>query len=209
MTEETKERCTLYSYDRLNCVVLEELATLNRAAFAEYAGKQNFRGVTMTADALYESMRETGQTAFILQVDNRVAAYCRGYISETPEGKCLHDEGDAVHPMYQGRGYAKVVVRLREQWGKENGAVYAELSTSVKAKNAIGFHRACGYRKYGYVYYQGKNYLSVVMRKYFETPMPESVRLRRLIKSWFRLNLVYNKNGRKRIWIRLKKRLIG
>ena len=187
----------------------EELAALNRAAFQEYAGSQNLRGVTMTAAALRESMAETGQTAFILRVDKRVAAYCRGYISETPEGKCLHAEGCAAHPAYRGCGYAKEIILQRERWGKESGAVFAELSTSVKAKNAIGFHCACGYRKYGYVYYQGKNYLSVVMRKYFETPMAESVRLRHLVKSWFRHNLVYNKNGRKRIWMRLKKRLIG
>lgn len=200
----------IINWQELSAEQYETLAGISRAAYSEYVKDNiNFRGINVTGAELKERMERGRQTAFLLVVDGRVAAFCLAFLSGEGPGKHMHNEGVAVHPDFRRQGLGKRIVLEHEQWAREQGARYIELSTSLKATNAIRFHKSNGYVPYGYTYYPGKTYQSIVMRKYFGAPWPAISRWRHLLKTWLMVNLVRNWNGKERFWIRLKRRLLN
>lgn len=203
-------RQAIYNWRELSPHQYEVMAELTRAAFSEYAKDNiNFRGLDVTGEILRERMAETDQAAFALEDNGVIIAFCCGYLKGKAPAIQLRREGVQVHPGYRRRGLGGKVIQLMEQWAAENGAQFSELTTSLKATPAIKFHKANGYVPFGYTYYDGKNYQSIVMRKYFGEPCPNHIRWRHMLKTWLQVNMVRDRNGRKRIWIRLKEKVFG
>lgn len=199
-----------YNYDEPDEDLLETLAEITRAAFAEYSKDNiNFRGVDMSADLLNRSIRRTEQTVFVLEKEGKPVAYCRGYMAASGGQAFLHCEGVAVHPSCRRQGLAEALTGERERWGKSQGAAYAVLNTSVKATKAKRFHHSHGYKDYGYTHFEGKRYLSVLMRKDYGEPYPETRRRIGLVKSWLLMRLLFTRNGEDRLWHRVKDKLLG
>lgn len=206
----TRTGITMHAYNELPVEWLEQLAAVTREAFAEYGVQGiNFRGVDMSADLLQRSLARTEQHIFILWIEGKIAGYCRGYIEKKDGYAVLKCEGIAIPPKYRNPMYARMLDRERERWGKAQGATCAVLNTSVKAASAKKFHHANGYKDYGYTHFEGKRYLSVLMRKDYGEPYPEARRRIGLVKSWLLMRLVFTRNGEERLWHRLKDRLLG
>ena len=71
----------------------------------------------------------------------------------TPEGKNLYVHRLAVHPDYQGRGYAKTLMDYAESEAKNRGALSIRLDTfSLNPRNQK-FYKARGYQQLGDIYF--------------------------------------------------------
>src|SRR5690606_13960446 len=71
----------------------------------------------------------------------------------TPNGKNLYIHRLAVHPDYQGRGFAQKLMDFAENFGRDNGYSSIRLDTfSQNPRNQI-FYECRNYRRLGSVYF--------------------------------------------------------
>lgn len=71
----------------------------------------------------------------------------------------------AVAPEWQGQGLGSRLLRRAEVWAKERGFVEIAVDTAEPAEHLISYYVRCGYRRVGWVQWEGKRYRSVVMSK--------------------------------------------
>lgn len=71
----------------------------------------------------------------------------------------------AVAPEWQGQGLGSRLLRRAEAWAKERGFVEIAVDTAEPAEHLISYYVRCGYRRVGWVQWEGKRYRSVVMSK--------------------------------------------
>lgn len=201
MNPELPENCTLKiaRYDELTDAQYDELASMMRASFAEYASNDiNMRGVTANGPDLRQELTEHGETLFLLYQGDSIVAYAKGHIVDYAGDRFLACEGVAVHPEFRRGGIGKLLATHREEWSKEQGATFALLGTAVKAKKAVAFHHRNGYKDWRYSHSWNRNYYSIFMRKDYGKPYPTLRRLAKLYVSWLLAHLTYSEKGSKR-----------
>ena len=71
----------------------------------------------------------------------------------------------AVAPEWQGQGLGSRLLRRAEVWAKERGFVEIAVDTAEPAEHLISYYVRWGYRRVGWVQWEGKQYRSVVMSK--------------------------------------------
>lgn len=184
----------------------ERLAAVHREAFAKYKDMGiNMRGVVMTAASLREQMERVNETIFVMREGAEIVACIRGAIEKDIWGNTfLRGEGLAVMPACSKKGYGIFLVMAREKWAKKEGAQYARLDTSNRAEDTKKYHHSCGYKNWYYAYFQGRNYLSIYMRKDFGPAYPEVKRLARLCSSYLCIRMWHNQQGERTLICRAR-----
>lgn len=174
----------------------EELAALSRAAFSEYKQESNLdcRGVTMSS-AHVRAQAEGGTRFVIAYKDGAAIAYGGSRMVKDSGTLYMHGEGLACHPEYRRLHLGWKIAQLKEDWGREQGAVYFDLDTSCKAAKALAFHKKNGYKVWAYVHHGNTNYYSVVLQKDVTIHRPEWRRYLSVVKSWIRVHLSVNEAG--------------
>jgi ribosomal protein S18 acetylase RimI-like enzyme len=75
----------------------------------------------------------------------------------TPDGDNLYIHRLAVHPEYQGKGYAQQLMGFAEDFAKKAGAVSIRLDTFSQNRKNQRFYGQRGYKKLGDVYFPGQS----------------------------------------------------
>lgn len=189
-----KREIRVASAEELTPAEYEVLADISRRSFAEYKGDDiNFRDAEMTAEQLRQQV--IGETLFIMYSEGTAAGYARGVLRPTAEGVMLRCEGNCSLPEFRRYSPGVLLTKAREKWAIEQGAVYSELDTSCRAKKAIAYHHANGYKNWYYIHYDGKTYNSIAMRKDYGQPYPTHKRLKRLFRTWLSIFWHFKSNG--------------
>ncbi|HET7542133.1 MAG TPA: GNAT family N-acetyltransferase [Polyangiaceae bacterium] len=71
----------------------------------------------------------------------------------------------AVEPALQGQGIGSQMLALAEQRARSQGALEAALDTAEGAEHLVELYEKRGYRRVGYVQWEGKSYRSLVLSK--------------------------------------------
>lgn len=180
--------------DELSEADYEILADVSRRSYEEFRSDDiNARDVDMTVEQLRRLVE--GMTLFIMYIDGVVAGYARGLLRETEEGAQLDCEGNCSLPEYRRYSPGAMLTRAREKWAIEHGAVYSVLCTSCRAKKAIRYHHANGYKNWRYLHIDGKNYINIAMRKDYGKPYPTYKRLKHLLRTWLQVTWRYKSDG--------------
>lgn len=178
----------------------EKMAELSRMAFGEYKKDSdlNLRGVTMNGDYV-RHQAEYGTRFVMIYQQEKLIAYGGSRMMKDAQGhRYMYGEGLAIHPEYRRLRLGWRVARLKEDWGREQGAEYFELTTAAKALQAIRFHRRNQYQIWNYTHFSTTNYYSVVMRKDVSMGWTEWKRRKALVKSWVRTKLSWDEAGNPR-----------
>lgn len=189
-----------YRYNELTAEDFDELATISRAAFAEHKLKGiNFRDTTITGVEMAQSFTQGGDTVFIYYLERRAVGYCRGHIDSHGSAKYLLNDGMATMPECRKMHIGRKMTDEMEAWAVREGAEYALLNTSDRAKRIKAYHHAHGYKDWYYGHWSGKSYISVFMRKDLGKPYPRIKRLARLWASWIKVHARYTRYGKNRL----------
>lgn len=178
----------------------EVMAALSRDAFSEYKKESNlnFRGVTMTA-AYVRGLANRGTHFFLVYSGDKLLAYCGAEMMTDRQGRrYMHSQGIATHPEYRRMHLGRRLTRLREQWGREQGAEFFDLDTSCKAAQALAFHKKNEYKVWAYIHHANTNYYSVIMQKDVTVQRTEWQRYKSVICSWIKVHLSVNEAGEPR-----------
>lgn len=87
---------------------------------------------------------KTLYTVLVGYIDNEPIA-C-GCFREFEEGS-VEIKRMFVKPTFQGKGYAKILLKELEKWAKELGFQKAVLETGIKQPEAIGLYKHLGYKQ--------------------------------------------------------------
>lgn len=71
----------------------------------------------------------------------------------TPDDNNLYIHRLAVHPEYQGRGFAQQLMSFAEAFGKENGYNSIRLDTFSQNDRNQNFYQLRGYKRLGSIYF--------------------------------------------------------
>lgn len=193
----TKRELRIVPAECLSDDQYDELAAIQKEAYREMAEQGiNFRGADMSGADLKALAQ--GGTFFIVYQGESPISFGRGKLETAEDGVFLRAEGICTPPQFRRYNPGVRITRSREQWAKEQGAVYSLLDTACRAKHTVRYHRANGYIPIGYNHWENKNYISIMMRKDYVGKYPTSKRLKRLIKSWIRVHLKYTEMGQAR-----------
>lgn len=204
-----KGRIEQYHFSEITPSLAEELALLNRSAYAKYKAQNiNLRGVDITGEQLRCSIESEKRMTFIFFDGDKMVACTYGSIARDAQGVLfLYACGLACLPEYSKKGCAPFLVKARERWAKKQGAEYARLDTATRAEDTKKYHHACGYKDWYYGYWGGKHYISIVMRKDYGKPYPTWRRLLRLCCSYIRVRARYSEYGELTLLTRIVRRI--
>ena len=78
-------------------------------------------------------------------------------LSQTSSKKNIYLHRFAIHPDYQGQGFAKYVMDYIENYAKENGCLSVRLDTFSLNKKNNYLYSKLGYKKLGKIYFRDQS----------------------------------------------------
>lgn len=99
------------------------------------------------------------ETFIVIECINKVIGYAIGVVEYHRGVKRGHIISIAIHPLYQGLGLGKILLKKLEEILYLNGATYIYLEVRETNKRAISLYRKLGYRvvKRLYSYYRNED----------------------------------------------------
>jgi GNAT superfamily N-acetyltransferase len=182
----------------------EEILAITHAAFAEH--KEN--GLNMVpCDTTLENHKAFLYRCqlFIIRENGRIIAYKAGRIDKAGNQNFFQVQIACVLPENKGKGLGKKVHQLLEEYARTSGCAYLVTNTSCKATRSYAFHQSMGFKNWYYCHFEGKNYISIVLRKDLQNGLPG--RWKPLIRSWLSTHLKFHHDGSMTHLYRLYKKL--
>ena len=104
---------------------------------------------------------------FVLKLENKIiGCVCASFdmdefykqiVWETSSKKNIYLHRLAIHPDYQGQGFAKYVMDYIENYAKENGCLSVRLDTFSLNKKNNYLYSKLGYKKLGKIYFRDQS----------------------------------------------------
>ena len=131
----------------------KELSSANYKEIAQLA-------ITLWPDSTLEeeenffrkSVQDPAHTAFLLKVKNVPAGFVSlslrtEYVEGTSTKPVCYIEGIYVVPAFRKKGYAQMLVKRAEEWGKQMGCTEIASDTEVGNQDSLAFHEHLGFRE--------------------------------------------------------------
>jgi GNAT superfamily N-acetyltransferase len=92
-------------------------------------------------------VREFGNTAFVIKVDDLIVGYLFGFFSQTEKCGYIHIVG--IHEEYKRQGIGKKLYEHFTKLAKQNGCDHLKAITTPTNKRSINFHLSMDFELIG------------------------------------------------------------
>ncbi|NER09819.1 aminoglycoside 6'-N-acetyltransferase I [Muriicola jejuensis] len=99
-----------------------------------------------------KSIPDHAQNAFLLKVENILAGFVSlslrtEYVEGSSTKPVCYIEGIFVASAFRKKGYAQMLVKRAEEWGKQMGCTEIASDTEVGNLDSLAFHKRMGFRE--------------------------------------------------------------
>ncbi|MBT9134176.1 MAG: dTDP-fucosamine acetyltransferase [Firmicutes bacterium] len=154
-----------YSVRLATAADVPALHRLVRAAYREHIGRGlNFTG-TYQDERITRERMEGNDVYLVCQGSETIATVTLGRDEEKDGVFGLYVMQLAVTPMLKRQGLGRLLLKLAEERGREQGADFLRLDTAMPATHLVALYQSEGYHVVDEVQWEGKAYRSYIMEK--------------------------------------------